>query len=117
MMPAPLSILYTTTATEDDAKTIATTLVRERLVACANIIPGGMSIVLENETPAETPDAESIELFGECYLLLKTTERNRDAAIGRIEELHPYHTPCVLAWRTADGSEPFVNWASRMVTK
>ena len=96
-------MVYITTSGLDEAKFIGRTLVKERLVACANIFPitsiyhwDGMQ---ENE---------------EVVLLLKTTTENVKIIEQRVKELHSYDVPCIISL-VIDGSEDYLNWIKREV--
>ena len=99
------ALVYTTAPSSEEARSLATALINRRLIACANIVDGGLSIVA-NEDGSQDEVAEH-------YMLCKTTMGRADEVIGAIEELHSYDTPCVLVWPAVDGSEPFTNWVER----
>ncbi|KEO89425.1 divalent cation transporter [Erythrobacter longus] len=75
-----------------DAKTaraIAGTLLEEKRIACANILPGVESVFTWNgEVSSET----------ETAVLFKTTAGQLRALTKRLEELHPYETPAIMGW-------------------
>ena len=73
----------------ETARTIAGTLLEEKLIACANILPKIESVF---EWKGEvSSDTESAVLF-------KTTAEHLDPLTKRIEELHPYETPAIVGW-------------------
>lgn len=96
-------VLYTTWPDDAAAAAAARTLLDEKLIACANILPSGRSIFRWDG--AVTEEAETIALF-------KTSKVRADNARTRLVELHPYDEPCVLA-RPADtalSASGFVSW-------
>jgi periplasmic divalent cation tolerance protein len=95
------SIVYITTSEVDEAKKIAKTLLRERLVACTNIIPQIESLYWwEGE----------IEEDQESLLLAKTRSDLVDKVIARVEKIHSYETPCALEIHVKKGSEDYLAW-------
>ncbi|MFQ5974760.1 MAG: divalent-cation tolerance protein CutA, partial [Candidatus Hydrothermarchaeales archaeon] len=80
---------------------IGETIVRERLAACANIIPN-MSSVYWWKGELEKAD--------ETVLLLKSTEENTEAITRRVKELHSYENPCVIVLPILKGSREYLKW-------
>lgn len=78
------------------ASRICSTLLDERLIACANMLPGMVSLFAWNGERGES---------AETGVLLKTDAALLDKAIARLGELHPYHEPAILGWR-CDGALP-----------
>lgn len=77
---------------EDSAAAVATQLLDERLIACANIFGEVRALYEWNGERGETR---------EVGVLLKTDEALLDAAVARLAALHPYDTPAVLGWPCA----------------
>lgn len=100
-LASPLAWLYVTAATQDEAETIARTLVGERLVACANVLGHMRSFYWWDE---QVQDAD------EVALVLKTRRDLVDAATARIKALHSYDCPCVVALDITGGNPEFLNW-------
>lgn len=93
--------LYVTAEDEEEAAALAGPLVSERLVACANVIPRIRSIYRWKG---------EVEDDGEAAMLLKTRADLAEAAIARINELHPYETPCVTVWPIEGGNADYLQW-------
>lgn len=95
-------ILVLCTCPEDVvAARIATALVEERLAACVNRIPRMVSTYRwEGKVKTDT----------EALLLIKTAGSLLEALTQRIEELHPYELPEVIALPIAGGSERYLAW-------
>jgi periplasmic divalent cation tolerance protein len=96
-----LRLVLTTTATAGEAARIGRTLVEERLVACATLIPGAQSIYRwqgQVETAAET------------LLLLKTAPALVEALEARLLQLHSYQTPEFLVLPVEAVSQPYLDW-------
>ncbi|MAE93256.1 MAG: divalent-cation tolerance protein CutA [Planctomycetota bacterium] len=90
--------------TVPDAETgaqIGRTLVAERLAACVNLVPGLRSIYRwEGE----------IQDDAEVLLLVKTRADRLPELSSRVEALHPYELPEVLALAAAGGSPAYLDW-------
>lgn len=80
---------------------LATTLVEERLAACANIVPSVISIYRWEG---------SVQRDDEVLVVFKTTDDAVPDLRDRIVELHPYDVPEVLALRVVDGSDEYLQW-------
>lgn len=74
---------------EEQARAAIGALLDERLIACANVVPGMRSLFAWQ-------GGRSCEQ--ECGVLLKTTAERLAAAMDRLEQLHPYDTPAITAW-------------------
>ncbi|NYB52955.1 MAG: divalent-cation tolerance protein CutA [Methanobacteriaceae archaeon] len=100
------SIIYITTSGVEESKKIAKTLLEEKIVACANIIPEMESIYWWEGDLEE--DVESI-------LLLKTRSYLVDKVIDRVLEIHSYQTPCALEIQIKKGSQDYLDWLDKAV--
>jgi len=94
-------IVFTAFASEADAARVARTLVEERLVACANLLPGARSIY---RWRAAVKDER------EVVVLMKTRKQDWTALVSRLHELHPYDTPECVAVRIAAGAPKYMAW-------
>jgi periplasmic divalent cation tolerance protein len=94
-------IVFSTFATEDDAARITRVLVEERLIACANLLPGARSIYRWQGQVADER---------EVVALMKTRKQDWPALMARLHELHPYQTPECLAVRIAAGAPRYMEW-------
>ncbi|MFL5381025.1 MAG: divalent-cation tolerance protein CutA [Longimicrobiaceae bacterium] len=80
---------------------LARALLDERLVACANLVPGVTSLYRwEGEVQEED----------EVLLVMKTSSGLVPRLTARIPELHPYELPEVLALRVTDGLPAYCRW-------
>jgi len=95
------AILYVTAPTVKEAEAIAGKLVEEKLAACANV-SGGMRSFFRWEDKLQNDDEVSFILKTKKSLIAKATER--------IQELHSYDCPCVIALPIIGGSEAFLQW-------
>jgi periplasmic divalent cation tolerance protein len=94
-------VVFTTFGNEADAARVARTLVEERLVACANLLPGARSIY---RWKAGVKDER------EVVVLMKTRKQDWTALLSRLHELHPYETPECIAVRIAAGAPRYMAW-------
>ncbi len=94
-------LLYVTAGDRDEAARIGRALVEERLVACANVIPGVRSIYRWEGTVRDE---------GEAVLIAKTIESRAEAATARIKALHGYDLPCVVVLPLIGGNADFLRW-------
>ena len=90
------ALIWTPFDTMEEARNVANAMVGERLVACANIVPGIISVF---RYEGKVQSAEEIGV------LFKTDARLLDRATARLAELHPYDTPAICGW-TGDSAPP-----------
>ena len=94
-------IVYSTAPSEEEAATIARTVVDERLAACANILPRIRSIYRWQGVVEDEPEAA---------ILLNTAVGRVDALIHRIKTLHSYDVPDIVALPIDKGHGPYLDW-------
>lgn len=97
-----ITLLYSPFPSMEAARTAATALLEQRLVACCNLLPGTES--LYRWEGALTTAQEAI-------LIAKTTAAHSDDAIARIRQLHPYECPAILAFPTQSTKE-YATWVA-----
>jgi periplasmic divalent cation tolerance protein len=97
----PARLILTTTATPDEAAHLGRTLVEEKLVACATLIPAVQSIYRWKD---------EIESSTETLLILKTGPEQLAALEARLHELHSYDTPEFLVLKVDAASQPYLDW-------
>ena len=87
----------------DEAKALATAeaLVAAGLVACANIVPGIISVCIWEGR---------LEREREVAMLMKTRRALADDVITAVTEMHPYDNPAVVAWTIVAGSAEYLRW-------
>jgi len=96
-----LVLVYVTCPEGPVALRIACALVKERLAACGNIVPGLRSVyVWQGEVHDDT----------EVLLLLKTRADRVDDLTARVQALHPYELPEVVAVPINAGSPAYLDW-------
>lgn len=90
----------------ETARHIGRTLVEERLAACANIVPGLVSIYRWEDQINEDP---------ELLLLLKTRLERYEELEGRVKQLHPYTLPEIIALQVHSGSVDYLHWIAKIL--
>ena len=90
------------------AESLATTLVREKLAACVNILPGARSIY-EWQGKMEREE--------ECVLLIKTRNDRIETLSSRLLEEHPYELPEIIAVPIETGFPPYLAWIDAQLDK
>ena len=100
-------MLVITTCPEENASNLARALVDEKLVACVNILPAARSIY---RWQGKVEEAE------ERLLLMKTQAELFDRLQRRVEELHSYDVPELIAFEIERGLPAYLDWV-REVTE
>lgn len=96
-----LAVIYSTFGSIESARQVAATLVDERLLACANLLSGAISVYRWEGTLHADP---------EIVLIGKTRSDLVASAIERLRTLHPYEIPCITSWPIAASSESYGAW-------
>ncbi len=99
-------VVLTTLPDAEAGERIGRALVEERLAACANVVPGVVSIYRWKGR---------LERSGEALVVLKTTRDRLEALQARVVELHPYDVPEVIALPVTGGHDPYLAWVCEEV--
>lgn len=94
-------VVLTTVSGQEAAERLARTLVEERLIACANLVPGVVSVFRWKDQVQTEP---------EVLLLLKTREAVLDRLVQRLGDLHPYEVPEIVCLPPAAATAPYGQW-------
>lgn len=94
-------LVYTTFPDRAAAEAAAGALLEARLIACANILPGMVSLYRW---------AGRIEHAEEVVMLLKTTSSRAEAVVAALHAAHPYDVPAILVLPLEGGSPAFLAW-------
>jgi len=96
-----MQIIYTTCPDVDVAEKLASELLEQQLIACANITEGITSLYRwEGSVRQET----------ECVVMLKTDESMLEKVMGYVEEHHPYECPALFSLAPQHCSQAFAEW-------
>lgn len=104
-MQHPHLVVFCTCPDKGSADTLATTLVEENLAACVNILPAITSVYRWKG---------QVEKESETLLLIKTSTPVYSRLESRIQQLHPYELPEVIAVPITLGSEAYLGWLQSM---
>ncbi|XP_054789140.1 protein CutA 1, chloroplastic-like isoform X2 [Prosopis cineraria] len=97
----PSIVVYVTVPSKDAGKKLAESIVRERLAACVNRVPGVESVY---EWKGEI-QADSEEL-----LIIKTRESLLEALTEHVKANHEYEVPEVISLPITGGNLKYLEW-------
>lgn len=98
-------IIYSTHASEEEARHLSKALLERRLIACANIFPMQSIYWWQG----------AIEESREWVSILKTAESHWEEVRQAIEETHPYEVPCIMRLE-ASANDAYERWIVQEVT-
>lgn len=101
-------VVLVTTPTIQVARQLARSLVEERHVACCNILPAVQSVYRWEG---------KVEEAAEVLMLVKTTPEQYSQLQQRIQQLHPYHVPEIIAVPVVAGLGEYIGWVADSVGK
>ena len=104
-MSEPLVVLMTA-GSQEEAERIAEALVAEMLAACVNVVPGVTSIYRWEG---------KVQRDQEWLLVAKSRRDMLDRLVERVQALHSYDVPEIIALPLAGGSEPYLRWLDSVV--
>jgi periplasmic divalent cation tolerance protein len=96
----------TTTNSEEEAERLAQTLISEKLAACVNIIPAVTSVYRWEG---------QIQRDQEWLLIAKSRADLLDQVVQRLQVIHSYDLPEIIAVPLTGGSEAYLRWIDREV--
>lgn len=100
-------LVLTTVSTATEADTLAEKIVTQKLAACVQILPPMTSVyVWEGKLQKES----------EHLLLIKTLEEKYDELETLIIAKHSYDTPEIVAIKSENVSERYLNWISSSIS-
>ena len=97
-------LLYITCGSKIEAVKLGKLLVKNKFVACTNIISNIRSIF--NWQHKVTQSQEAI-------LIGKTQKKNVSKIIKLVERKHTYKCPCILFFDIEKGSKKFLSWIKK----
>ncbi|NOZ63625.1 MAG: divalent-cation tolerance protein CutA [Caldiserica bacterium] len=98
--------IFVTASNQKEAEKIADILLNQKLVACANIIPGISSFFWwEGKKESST----------ETLLILKSTLTHLEEIINAVKRIHSYTVPEVIAIPVIGGNEHYLKWVREIV--
>ena len=100
-MENPYIIVLVTTASRQEAETIAQHLLKEKLIACANIL---------GPVTSHFHWFGKIERSEEFLMILKSRMDLFRKLSEAVREMHSYEVPEIIALPVAAGSMPYLDW-------
>lgn len=97
--------LLITTCEEDKAEEIAERLLKEKLVACVNII---------GPVKSKYWWEEKIETQAECMLFMKTRDELVPLATKKLKEIHPYQVPEIISLEVDEVNSEYLAWIEKV---
>ncbi|MFQ5685929.1 MAG: divalent-cation tolerance protein CutA [Candidatus Scalindua sp.] len=94
-------VIYITTSSASEAEKIGRVLVEEKLAACSNIISPIRSIF--NWQGKICDDKEAL-------MIIKTKKSLFKQIVARVEKLHSYDVPEIIAIPIIEGSDKYLSW-------
>ncbi|NEQ30270.1 MAG: divalent-cation tolerance protein CutA [Leptolyngbya sp. SIO4C5] len=95
-------VVLVTASSETEANTIASALVQERLAACVSLVPIQSVYRWQGEVQQET----------EWQLMIKTDLAQFTTLAERVQQLHSYEVPEIIALPIVAGTETYLNWVA-----
>jgi periplasmic divalent cation tolerance protein len=102
-MAEEIIVVFTTWPDATTARAAAETLVREKLAACASVLPGVESVYRWKG---------NVERAAEVLAIIKTTAPHYAALEQRLRTLHPYEVPEIVSLRVSDGLPAYLQWVA-----
>ncbi len=99
-MPERIVVLMTA-GSQEEAERIAQALVAEMLAACVNVIPGITSVYRWQG---------QVQRDEEWLLVAKSRREALDELVQRVQALHSYDVPEIIALPLVGGSEAYMRW-------
>jgi periplasmic divalent cation tolerance protein len=94
-------IILVTSKDKQEAEKITQTLLKEHLIACANIV---------NPITSFFRWSDKIEVSKECLIIMKSRMDLFTQVAERVKSLHSYEVPEILALPIVEGSKTYLNW-------
>jgi periplasmic divalent cation tolerance protein len=94
-------VVLITTKNREESERIATALVENKLIACANIIDGIQSVFWWQE---------KVDRAQESLLVLKSRKSCFSKIVKTVKSLHSYEVPEIIALPIIGGSKDYLKW-------
>ncbi|GAB4343725.1 MAG: divalent-cation tolerance protein CutA [Leptolyngbyaceae cyanobacterium] len=99
-------VVLVTAPSQEQANTIAQTLVQTKLAACVTVLPVQSIYTWQGE----------IHQDEEWQLLIKSDLAKFAALEAKIRAIHPYEVPEIIAVPILQGSTPYLQWIAENVS-
>jgi periplasmic divalent cation tolerance protein len=94
-------VVFTTLGNVGDARSLVKQLANDQLVACGTVLDKALSIYMWRG---------ELEEVSEAFVILKTRRGLWKALEARVQELHPYDVPELLAVPVDRGLPSYLRW-------
>ena len=101
-------IIFVTAKDVKQAQKIADGLLKDKLVACANVVAGVKSLFWWQG---------KVDTAKEALLILKTKKSLFKKVAAKVKALHSYETPEIIALPIVGGSGDYLKWINASVQK
>ncbi len=105
-MSSELRLFYVPVSSQDKAKEMASLLLKENLIACANIFQPHLAIYRWEGR---------VETEAEVVMILKTGDAKAGKLKERLHEVHPYDCPCLIEIKPESVNKDFMNWVNEQI--
>ena len=94
-------LIYVTCSDQNEAKRLASHLLEQNLIACANIMAPHTAVYEWEGAICDEP---------ETAVIFKTRKELYDKLESEIVKHHSYDVPCILSLDIEKGHQPFLDW-------
>jgi periplasmic divalent cation tolerance protein len=98
-------VVLVTASSPEEAKAIATSLIEAKLAACVNILSVDSFYTWEGQINSEP----------EWQLIIKTDLEKFEQLCAKVQELHSYSVPEIIALPIVAGSPTYLDWLKENV--
>ncbi|KAJ0024275.1 hypothetical protein Pint_08440 [Pistacia integerrima] len=102
----PSIVVYVTVPNKEAGKKLAESIVKERLAACVNRVPGTLLILVNYLLLQIQTDSEEL-------LIIKTRQSLLEALTEYVKANHEYDEPEVIAMPITGGSHQYLEWVKK----
>jgi len=99
-------VIFITTASDEEARSLAKLLLDQRKVACVNIIPDVDSLFWWQG---------KVDSAQESLLIVKTRSSLLPEIVNLVKQVHSYGVPEIIALPVIGGNEDYLNWIDNEV--
>jgi periplasmic divalent cation tolerance protein len=99
-------IVFVTTKNKVEARKIANGLLKDKLIACANILDCVESIFCWKGKIVHSKEA---------LMIIKTQQKLFKKVVTKVKLLHSYQTPEIIALPLIAGSQDYLKWMDEVV--
>lgn len=99
-------VIFITTASDEEARSLAKLLLDQRKVACVNIIPDVDSLFWWQG---------KVDSAQESLLIVKTRSSLLPEIVNLVKQAHSYGVPEIIALPVIGGNEDYLNWIDNEV--